>query len=122
MPRMLPGHQGRRLTQESQDVYLDERRGYDDGWSDKRVATDLGIPLAWVTRLRAENFGPKNYNSEAEAVVASAKAVIGRIDRDSKDINNALALVTDMVNQFNTKMRDVIDRAERSIKRIEDQF
>jgi hypothetical protein len=121
-PRDMSFDERRLIIGKLHDVYLDERRGYDTEWSDKRVATDLGVPIAWVDKLRSENFGPKNSNSEAEEVLASARAVIERINTDVAAIKAELARVTDLVEQFDTKMRDVVDRAERAIKRIEAQF
>ncbi len=47
-----------------QDVYLDERQGYDAGWTDHRVAEDLGVPRAWVAAIRDENFGPAKDNAD----------------------------------------------------------
>ncbi len=57
-----------------QDVYLDEQRGYDNGWTDHRVATDLAVPRAWVAAIREENFGPTRDNAELrEFMVQHAK-------------------------------------------------
>jgi hypothetical protein len=39
------------------EVYLDETTGYRPGWSDNRVADDLGVMSTWVSQLRLENFG-----------------------------------------------------------------
>jgi hypothetical protein len=64
-------------------VYLDERRGYDTGWSDHKVSTDLGVPRAWVEQVREEMFGPVNSNPDIEAFV---KAV-----RELQEIKDQLA-------------------------------
>lgn len=47
-----------------QDVYLDEEKGYDAGWTDHRVSEDLGVPRAWVAAVRDENFGPAKDNAD----------------------------------------------------------
>ena len=44
------------------DVYLNEKEGYSADWTDRKVADDLGCPLAWVTQLREVNFGPHGSN------------------------------------------------------------
>ena len=48
------------------DVYADEKRGYESGWSDHKVATDLGVPRVWVEQVRDEMFGPVATNPEIE--------------------------------------------------------
>ena len=64
------------------EVYGDERSGYCQGWSDERVAKDLGIQGSWVTDLRYENFGDlpvsaidKGFLDEAREVLEKIKAV-----------------------------------------------
>jgi hypothetical protein len=54
--------------------YLSKDKGYQDGWSDIRVSTDLGVPLEWVQKLRQENFGPEGANEQLRAELAAAKA------------------------------------------------
>ena len=68
-PREMTREDRRIVLSKLNDVYLDERLGYDKGWSDKKVAQDLGVPQAWVAQLRDENFGPDNSNEEARALV-----------------------------------------------------
>lgn len=68
-PREMTREDRRIILAKLNDVYLDERLGYDKGWSDKKVAEDLGVPQAWVAQLRDENFGPDNANEEARAMV-----------------------------------------------------
>lgn len=79
-PRDMTRDERRLIFGKLDEVYLDERRGYDDGWSDKRVAADLGVPRAWVAKIRDENFGADNTNIEARAAVTEAKALLARVD------------------------------------------
>lgn len=53
-----------------EEVYENELVGYRTGWSDDRVAADLGVSLVWVEGLRSQNFGP----SAGNAVVAELRA------------------------------------------------
>ena len=55
------------------EVYQDEKKGYLPGWTDQRVATDLGIPEAWVKEIREENFGSVSSNPDIDLVLAEAK-------------------------------------------------
>jgi len=79
------------------EVYLDEQRGYDNGWSDHRVAEDLGVPRKWVEGLREENFGPagdneglRKFAADVKALVADLAALSARADELTK-LGNALA-------------------------------
>lgn len=38
--------------------FLVEKGAYEAGWSDERVAKESGMPLAWVTKRRDEEYGP----------------------------------------------------------------
>lgn len=61
------------------EVYLDEKTGYGPGWTDAKVATDLGVPRAWVVKVRDEMFGPEGANEEIRATIADAQAVLSQI-------------------------------------------
>lgn len=47
-----------------EEVYENDLVGYRDGWTDVRVASDLGTDTSWVEQLRAANFGPAEGNAE----------------------------------------------------------
>ena len=50
------------------ELYVGDKTGYVDGWSDARIASDLGVPRAWVSGLRDEYFGPEmNENAITDA-------------------------------------------------------
>lgn len=67
-----------------EEVYVDEKTGYSPGWTDAKVASDLGIPRSWVAQLRADNFGPEGNEDirialeEARTLLADSVATIGR--------------------------------------------
>jgi hypothetical protein len=82
-PRTMGREDRRIIFDKLNGVYLDERRGYDTGWSDHKVSTDLGVPRAWVEQVREEMFGPVNSNPDIEAFV---KAV-----RELQEIKDQLA-------------------------------
>jgi hypothetical protein len=66
-----------------EEVYIDEKTGYSADWSDAKVATDLGVPRAWVTQLRSENFGPES-NEINRQILQEAKAVLAEIRSEQK--------------------------------------
>lgn len=69
------------------DVYAGEQVGYSTGWSDKRLAEDLGVPRAWVTTVRDENFGPEASNEDTRKLVAEAKAALADAKKEADRIN-----------------------------------
>lgn len=80
-PREMSRDDRRVIFAKLDEVYLDEKRGYDSGWSDHKVASDLGVPRKWVEIIRAENFGAIGTNedmadflSKAEILAAEAGA------------------------------------------------
>lgn len=60
------------------EIYVDEKVGYSAGWSDERIAKDLGVPRAWVAKIRDENFGP-DIDEAATTAITAARAVLDEI-------------------------------------------
>jgi hypothetical protein len=77
------------------EVYLDEKSGYSPGWTDAKVATDLGVPRSWVATLRNENFGPEG-NEDIRNAVAEVKAARDDLGRYIKDAQPIVAALPDM--------------------------
>lgn len=70
-PREMTREQRRIIFLKLEEHYLDEAAGYDRGWSDKRVAEDLGVPRAWVAEIRDQNFGPAKDNEDVRDLLAA---------------------------------------------------
>lgn len=75
-PREMGRDDRRIIFEKLNEVYLDEKRGYDTGWSDHRVATDLGVPRKWVETLRVEMFGDNAGNEDTSAFLTQAQGLI----------------------------------------------
>ena len=89
-PPASPSREDRRVIfAKLQDVYIDERVGYSDGWSDQRVATDLGVARAWVKSIRDENFGPEASNDETRRIIAEANAIL----KSARDLRFDVAMI-----------------------------
>lgn len=100
------------------DVYLDENSGYSDGWTDQRVADDLGVPVAWVRSIRAENFGEERSNSailkqleEAKSALDQAKRLHDQMKADilkmSTQAQNAMAEFNKVQGQLTKSQKDL---------------
>lgn len=80
------------------DVYLDEKSGYSEGWGDGRVAHDLGVALEWVRLIREDSFGPDSSSEEIRGLVEQAREVLkeirshmSRVDSTHSGVDNLLA-------------------------------
>lgn len=95
------------------EVYVGPDVGYDRGWSDKRVAEDLGVPRAWVAELREANFGPARDNEEVRDLlrrfdehVGKVREVDGRCDKLKAEMAELLRATVAL-----TKIADDIRKA-----------
>lgn len=115
-PRDMTREDRRVILAKLNEVYLDEQRGYDRGWTDHRVSIDLGCPRAWVAQLRDENFGPARDNEDVREFMAKVRAVGEearaiekataelklRADRMGDDMRRLERVATDVAKQTGT--------------------
>lgn len=67
-PPAAPDRESRRLIHAEIDVvWLDDRKGYAGGATDRSIAEKLGVPVAWVAEVREFAFGPCMINEDLEA-------------------------------------------------------
>lgn len=78
-PREMGREDRRIIFEKLNEVYVNETTGYGPGWTDAKVATDLGVPRAWVTMVRDEMFGPEGSNEEIRATIKDATALLAEI-------------------------------------------
>ncbi len=120
-PRVMGREDRRIIFEKLNGVYLDEKRGYEAGWSDNKVALDLGIPRAWVEQVRDEMFGPINSNpeisdflkavkelQELKAQVASLSTLRDQLENIKVAINGVnLASILDRINKMEKMATEV---------------
>lgn len=73
-PRDMSREEGRIIFAKIEEVYRDEKHGYQNGWSDHRVSADLNCPRAWVEQVRKQFFGPEGSSDEVRQVAEQARA------------------------------------------------
>jgi hypothetical protein len=74
------GRDDRRIIFEKlNEVYVSDKVGYSAGWTDEKVAVDLGVPRAWVRLIRDENFGDEMANEEIRQKLADAAKLLDEI-------------------------------------------
>ncbi len=72
----------RREATEKLLFHFDTAKGcFEEGWSDARIAKETGMPEAWVTKRREEDFGPLKEPGEFAEVRAEAKALASEIGK-----------------------------------------
>ncbi|KQP61074.1 hypothetical protein [Methylobacterium sp. Leaf108] len=109
-PREMTRDERRLIWAKLEEVYIDERAGYSAGWSDARVSEDLGIPRAWVSTIRDENFGP-GVSEDVEKAMAEAKVLTA----EAAEFRKAMEALTARGAEI-LKRADAVDR---TVKRIE---
>jgi hypothetical protein len=114
-PRTMTRLDKRIIFSRLEEVYVDEHTGYSSGWSDQRVATELGIPLDWVRTLRDENFGPEGHSPEAKALFEEARKLL----EQARGEREALLAKTNELTAQAAKLALEIDRIERKLIQVE---
>lgn len=109
-PREMDRTDRRLIIEKLSEVYVDEQTGYSAGWTDKKVAETLGVPRAWVVKLRDENFGPAR-SPEIEDALKEARAVAGEV----RTLSETLSAVTKQLGV----LADRAGRIERIAGEIE---
>jgi hypothetical protein len=77
--RMMGREDRRIIFAKLNEVYVGDKVGYGDGWTDEKVAGDLGVPRAWVKLIRDENFGDEVANDEIRRAVTDAGKLLEQI-------------------------------------------
>lgn len=98
------------------EVYGDN--AYKTGWTDGKVAADLGVSRSQVAEVRAYMFGPASVNHEVRAILDEAK----KLRDEAKQAANLIAAdIAGMVKEhqtFGTRIRTL----EAKIVEIEKQL
>lgn len=100
-PPVMSREDKRLIFSQLHEVYLDENRGYADDWTDKKVAEHLGVPRAWVEKVRADDFGPVKSNDEIERHLKAVKDAIAdahAVIREAGEVKAAAELAISRAN------------------------
>lgn len=109
-PREMTRDERRLIWAKLDEVYVDEKVGYSAGWTDARLAQDLGIPRAWVSMIREENFGP-GVSEEVQAFLKEAARL--------QQIKESLCQEQDELRGRIGTWAKEVDAFQRLAKRIE---
>ncbi|MCP3472314.1 hypothetical protein NLM33_18525 [Bradyrhizobium sp. CCGUVB1N3] len=108
--RVMTREDRRIIFEKLNDVYIDGKVGYGRGWTDEKVATDLGVPRAWVKLLREENFGDEVGNEEIRQQVIEAHKVLTDIKalRPHLDQAQRLFALADKIEKSLSEIQKVL--------------
>lgn len=115
------------------EVYAGRDKGYSDGWTDKRVAEELGVPRDWVRQIREKRFGPSGASEEIRAAVDEARAgqraaaeLLEAVTKERRTLAALNKQVAEQIERFEAQwaareraIAATIDRIERRIIDIE---
>lgn len=88
-PKPMSRDDGRIIFGKIEDVYDTNRQAYRSPWTDQKVATDLGIPRAWVENVRKQFFGPEGANPDITEALSQAQALLDEQKKLAERINSA---------------------------------
>lgn len=118
-PPKVPSHADRRVTfQKIEEVWDDNQNCYQSGWTDQRVATDLGLPLALIRLIRSENFGAIGDNPEIKAVLEQVKSFKDEMAKLNNSFGELKASYLGIANRMSalSNAAQLIDRRLDKIK------
>lgn len=131
-PQEMTREDRRLIFAKIDEVYLDENTGYSEGWTDTRVANDLGVPLAWVKNIRSENFGEEQSNAamakqldEVKAVLSQAKKLHLDCKDEMRDMSVQIEKASTILKQMNesmAKMQKEVNAMNHEIARQESKI
>ena len=117
-PQPMTREDRRLIFAKIDEVYLDENTGYSEGWTDQRVADDLGVPVAWVKDIRAENFGEERNNAAITKQLDEAKALLDKAKKlhvDSKDELRDMMSKIDKVSGILKQLTDHMGKMQKDV-------
>lgn len=95
------------------DVYLDADRGYKPGWSDQRMAANLGVPMSWVTEIRDEMFGPEGDSAEVRLLLEQMEALREEAQRDLDQMATVVATANRRMEELAQRVNMLSAQATR---------
>lgn len=108
--RLIKREDRRVIWSKLEEVYVDEELGYVLGWDDDRLAKDLGVPRAWVTKIRVENFGDKVTNVDLDAL----KREVGDLHRRTTETMVVMDGLSSELQSIRAKAKEVQELLQRA--------
>lgn len=115
----LPTSALREMTREDKRIvfekinenYLSEKDGYAPGWTDAKIAIDLGIPRSWVKDIREEMFGPEGSNEDIRKILTEARDCLAEIKKQGGIVEPIVVVLRTLLTRA--------DKIEKTVLEIE---
>jgi hypothetical protein len=101
-PRAMTRDDGRIIFNKIDENYAGESVGYALGWSDERIAKDLGVPRAWVAEIRDKYFGP-DIDEKHTQVLAEAKALLAETNATAAALMKRIDMLAQTIKSMGGK-------------------
>ena len=98
--RVMTREDRRIIFEKLNEVYLNDKVGYAQGWTDEKVSTDLGIPRAWVRLIREENFGDEVGNEDIRKQIAEAQTTLAQVRAIEPEMRRLLGMADKIERQM----------------------
>ncbi|WP_156373882.1 hypothetical protein [Rhizobium sp. Leaf386] len=119
-PKEMTRADRRIVNEKIADVYDDGAERYSLGWTDKRVADDLGVPIAWVREERDRYFGPEGSNPLLDEFLMAQADVAASVALFQADRAALGALVDATISQVKAGCAKVTEFADGIRRRGDD--
>jgi hypothetical protein len=91
-PRVMQRDDRRLIFDKLNEVYVDNKVGYSKGWTDEKVALDLGVPRAWLKTVREEFFGDEVSNEDIREQIKDAAAMFAQMRTIEPEMRRLLGM------------------------------
>lgn len=123
-PKEMGRDERRIIYAKLEDTYADEKTGYTKGWSDHRVAQDLGVPRVWIEKVRSEMFGSIATDPDTQAFLGEVEEKLAEL----KNVFEECAKIKRLIDKFTmehgptiarfVKLADCVESLEKKANEI----
>lgn len=118
-PRELGVMDALTIREKLSELYLDKDRGYDRGFTDKKIAEDLNVPRDWVRQVREHVYGRGSAgNGDIAETLAEARALLAQMESSIAGVD-AVAAEAKRLSDAVAPLRGAVARIERDLRHIE---
>lgn len=111
--RLMTPEFRRRINREIFGNWDDVSNRYLGGTSDQKIATELGVPRAWVEQVRVENFGDSGGNEEIEELREDITVAISTLEPMVREAQRIVENVVNTVGNMEAKLGDLRNLRKR---------
>lgn len=108
-PVTMSREDGRLISRMIEDHWSESHARYQPGWSDAKLAADIGKPQAWVKEIRERDFGGVGEDPGVIEFIAQQVEVAGELDGLRKSLDE-LAMSTADLSAMHTRTTSMFEK------------